>query len=223
MAMSKGQSLSVLIAEDHNIVRYGLRQALNHEDGITVVAEACNGREAIKFAADCNPDIIIMDVSMPELNGIEATRRIMANCPQTKVIALSIHSEKRYVIGMMKAGAKGYLLKTNLFEQLVNAIRTVAAGNVFLCPDIAAQIINSFILSQKDTESDVIDRLSPREREVLQLISEGKSSRYISDRLCISKKTVNTHKQNIMHKLEIHNIAGLTKFALKHGITSLDP
>ncbi len=158
---------------------------------------------------------------MPELNGVEATRQIIKNNKNTKVIALSVHSEQQYVLSMIKAGAKGYLLKTNIFEQLLNAVERVVCGEVFFCPEITEHIVKAFILENSD-DNLVYSDLSSREREIFQLISEGRNSDYIADLLCISKKTVNSHKHNIMKKLGTSNIAQLTKIALKSGITTLD-
>ncbi len=213
--------ISIMIVDDHNLVRHGLKQSLNQVDGIQVVAEAKNGRDAVIFAKRYNPDIVIMDISMPELNGVEATRQIIKNYKDTKIIALSVHSEQQYVLSMLKAGAKGYLLKTNIFEQLLNAVERVASGEVFFCPEITEHIVKAFILENSD-DNLVYRDLSSREREIFQLVSEGRNCDYIADQLCISKKTVNSHKHNIMKKLGTSNIAQLTKIALKSGITSLD-
>ncbi len=210
-----------MIVDDHNIVRHGLKQSLNQEDGIEVVAEAQNGRDAVAFASIHNPDIVIMDVSMPELNGVEATRQIIKGNKNTKIIALSVHSEQQYVLSMIKAGAKGYLLKTNIFEQLLIAVKRVVSGEVFFCSDITEHIVKAFVLEDGD-DNLVYNELSSREREIFQLVSEGRNSDYIANQLCISKKTVNSHKHNIMKKLGTSNIAELTKIALKSGITSLD-
>ncbi len=219
---SMGDYISIMIVDDHNIVRHGLRQALDQEPGMRVVAEARNGREAMESVININPDIIIMDISMPELNGIEATQQILKQNKDIKIIALSVHSEKQYVLSMIKAGARGYLLKTNIFEQLLSAIKMVSSGNVFLCPDITEHIVKTFVSSEEGSDSLEFEKLSSREREILQLVSEGKNTEYISEELCISKKTVNSHKHNIMKKLGTSNIADLTKIALINGLTSLD-
>ncbi len=214
--------IKILIVDDHNIVRHGLRQSLSQEKDITVVAEADSGRRAVELVSDYNPDVIVMDVSMPDMNGIEATRQILKIKPDIKIIALSMHSEKQYVLSMVKSGARGYLLKTNLFEELLTAIRTVMDGNVFLSPEITEHIVKSAISPNDDCELLTFYTLTSREREILQLIAEGKTNSEIATHLFISRKTVDSHRLNIMQKLNMDNIPALTKFAVKHGITSLD-
>lgn len=220
--MSHTQPIRIMIVDDHNIVRHGLRQSLSQEDDITVVAETDNGRSAVELASEHNPDVIVMDVSMPDMNGIEATRQILKTNPDIKIIALSMHSEKQYVLSMVKSGARGYLLKTNLFEELLTAIRTVIEGNVFLSPEITEHIVKSAIAPNDDSELLAFYTLTSREREILQLLAEGRTHSDIADHLFISKKTVASHRLNIMQKLKMDNIPALTKFAVKHGITSLD-
>lgn len=220
--MPAAGALTVMIVDDHHIVRHGLKQSLELEKGINVVAEAENGRSAVRMMAKIQPDIVLMDVSMPDLNGIEATKQILKEYGETKIIALSVHADKQYVLSMIKAGAKGYLLKTNLFEQLLTAIRTVAAGNAYLCPEITEFVVDTFMATGQANEDQAISSLSQREREVLQMLSEGRNSAYISEQLCISKKTVDAHKRNIMKKLDVDNIPALTKIAIRYGITNLD-
>nr|NJM01202.1 response regulator transcription factor [Desulfobacula sp.] len=214
--------VKILIADDHAIVRHCLRQTLCREDGITVVAEAENGRRAFEMAAEHNPDLVLMDVSMPEMNGIEASLKILKTNPGIKIIALSMYSEKQYVLAMMKSGARGYLLKTNLFGDLLAAIRTVMEGNVFLSSEITEHIVNSAINPDENEELLVYYTLTSREREILQLIAEGRTHSEIAQCLFISRKTVDSHRLNIMQKLNLNNVPALTKFAVKHGITSLD-
>jgi len=220
--MSCFNAIKVLIVDDHNIVRHGLKQSLSQEEDITVVAEADTGRRAVELVSEHDPDVIVMDVSMPDMNGIEATRQILKINPGIKIIALSMHSERQYVLSMMKSGARGYLLKTNLFEEFLTAIRTVMDGNIFLSPEITEHIVKSAITPNDDSEILAFYTLTSREREILQLISEGKTQSDIAKQLFISKKTADSHKLNIMKKLNMDNIPALTKFALKHGITSLD-
>ena len=220
--MSYPNAIRILIADDHAIVRHGLRQSLSREEGILVVAEAEDGRRTVELAAEHNPDLIIMDVSMPEMNGIEASLKILKINPGIRIIALSMHPEKQYVLAMMKSGARGYLVKTNLFEELLTAIRTVMDGNIFLSPEITEHIVDSVIHPGENKEAPVFYTLSSREREILQLIAEGRTHSEIGERLFISKKTVDSHKLNIMKKLNLDSIPALTKFAIKHGITSLD-
>ncbi|THB78227.1 MAG: DNA-binding response regulator [Desulfobacteraceae bacterium] len=217
-------AISIMIVDDHHIVRYGLKQSLSSQENFRIVAEAGTGKEAIELMAVHSPDVILMDVSMPDLNGIEATRIILKSHPQTRIIALSMHAEKQYVLSMLKSGAKGYLLKNNLFEELVTAIHTVMEGNVFLSAQITEFIVQTAITpgSDDEAESQAIASLTSREREILQLVAEGKNNAEISKLLYISKKTVDNHKRHIMGKLDLHTIPALTKFAIKHGISSLD-
>lgn len=211
-----------MLVDDHSIVRHGLKQSLANEKDLLISAEAGSGDEAILLASEHSPDIIIMDVSMPDMNGIEATRQILKDNPESKIIALSVHDEKQYVVSMMKAGARGYLLKTTFFRELLTAIRTVKEGKVYLSPDIAEHLVTSLIDKKFLNNSSSLNDLSPRERVVLQMLAEGKNSAYIAEKLFISKKTVNSHKQHIMTKLDLKTTAALTKFALKHGITDLN-
>jgi DNA-binding NarL/FixJ family response regulator len=196
-------STKVLIADDHQIMREGLRAMLEKEYDLTVVGEADNGRMTLRLARELAPDVIIMDVAMPDLNGIEATRQIIAELPSVKIIALSMHDDRRFVLNMLKAGAAGYMLKDCAFKDLAKAIRAVRANKTYL-----------------SDESSAFQLLSPREREVLQLIAEGKTSPKIAELLHISVKTVETHRQQIMVKLKIKSIAELTKYAIREGLTS---
>ncbi len=215
-------SIRILIADDHQIVRQGLRSLIEKTSGMKVVAEAENGREAVQLAGQSKPDVAIMDISMPDLNGMEATRQIVAALPKVKVIALSMHSDKRFVRGMLEAGAAGFLLKDCAFEELSTAVRAVAANKTYLSPGISGIVVEGFLEGQ--CPADNLSSPSPltaREREVLQLLAEGWSTRGMADRLCVSIKTVETHRQRIMDKLEIRNIAELTKYAIREGLTSL--
>jgi DNA-binding NarL/FixJ family response regulator len=211
-----------MIVDDHNIIRHGLKQSLSQEKDMKVVAEAETGRKAIELVHEYAPDVIIMDVSMPDLNGIEATKQILKINPNIKIIALSMHSEKQFVLSMVKAGARGYLLKTNFFNELLTAIRTVVSGNIFLSSEITEHIVKSAFSPYDESEDSAFKTLSSREREILQLVAEGQTNSYIAENLFISKKTVASHRLNIMKKLKLDNIPALTKFAVKHGITFLD-
>jgi DNA-binding NarL/FixJ family response regulator len=170
------------------------------------------------------PDVIVMDVTMPELNGIEATARIHKEYPSVKILALSMHADRRFIEGMLKAGASGYLVKDCAATELVSAIEFVTTGDIYLSPKIAGKIIKNFLehSSDSDRNSAGVDSLTSREREILQLIAEGKDSKQIAFELCLSPKTVESHRRNIMEKLNIHNIAKLTKLAIKEGITNLE-
>ena len=214
-------SIRIIIADDHKIVRNGLRSLIEKELDIEVIAEADNGRTAVHTALELAPDVMIMDIAMPDLNGIEATRQIIAALPGTKVIALSMHADKRYVMEMLKAGASGYILKDNAYEELASAIRTALNNRTYLSPQVAEIVIGDYIQFAKTASGSVFSLLSAREREVLQLLAEGNSTAQIADRLCISVKTVETYRQHIMEKLNIRNIAELTKYAIREGLTSL--
>jgi two-component system response regulator NreC len=188
-----------------------------------IVAQAANGREAVKLAHQQKPDMVIMDVAMPDLNGLEAVRQILSNSPRIKVIALSMHSDRRYVTGMLSAGASGYILKHCAFEELVHAIRTVLSNQVYLSPAIAGIVVKELAQSKTSrARQPASQKLTSREREVLQLIAEGHSAREIAERLHLSVKTIETHRRQMMEKLEIRSVADLTKFAIREGLTSLD-
>jgi DNA-binding NarL/FixJ family response regulator len=216
-------SITILVVDDHKILRQGLRTLLAREPDMEVLAEAEDGRDAVRLVRELSPQVVIMDVGMPDLNGIEATRQILQESPETKVVALSMHSDRRFVTNMIKAGASGYLLKDSAFEELATAIRVVMARKTYLSHEIAHVVVKDYVQGggTKDDPS-VFSVLSPREREVLQLMAEGKTNRQIAETLNVSLKTVETHRQQIMNKLEIHNIVELTKYAIREGLASLD-
>ena len=213
--------IKVLLADDHKIFRDGLRTLIEKE-GMEVVGEAENGRKAIKLVEKLMPNMIIMDVSMPDMNGIEATRKIIAGIPGVKVIALSMHSDRRFVLGMLEAGASGYLLKDCAFGELANAIHQVSAGNTYLSPQIADVVVKGYL--NKANSSSVIGAtiLTSREREILQLIAEGLTAKEIAAHVFLSIKTIETHRRNIMQKLNMRSTADLTKYAIREGLVSLD-
>jgi DNA-binding NarL/FixJ family response regulator len=214
-------SIRILIADDHKIVREGLRTLLQNRGDIEVIGEADNGRTVVALAAELRPDIIIMDVAMPDLNGIEATRQITGGRVAAKVLALSMHSDSRFVTRMLQAGAQGYLLKDCAFEELALAIDTIVGDGVYLSPGVTGVVVRDYV--QHLAEGDAgIAALSPREREVLQLVAEGLTTKDIAGKLHISVKTVETHRKQIMDKLEIRSVAELTKYAVREGLTSLD-
>jgi two-component system response regulator NreC len=215
-------TIRIILADDHKIVRQGLRILLEAEPDMEVIAEADNGRKVLKQAQELVPDVIIMDLSMPELNGIEATRQILSGAPEVKVVALSMHSDSLFVLNMIKAGASGYLLKDCALEELVKAIRTVVSHKTYLSPGISDIVIRDFVTGWQTTSSSAFSVLSAREREVLQLMAEGKTTNQIADGLCVSVKTVEAHRKQVMTKLGIHSVAELTKYAIRQGLTSLD-
>jgi DNA-binding NarL/FixJ family response regulator len=213
-------SIKVLIADDHQIVREGLRALLEKEIDIRVLGEAEDGRMVLRMARELQPDVIIMDVAMPDLNGIEATRQIVGELPGVKIIALSMHDDRRFVLNMLKAGAAGYMLKDCAFKDLAKAIRVVMSHKTFLSPEVADIVVKDYLSTTQTAESSAFNQLSPREREVLQLLAEGKTSALIAESLHISIKTVETHRQQIMVKLKIRSVAELTKYAIREGLTS---
>jgi DNA-binding NarL/FixJ family response regulator len=215
-------SLRVLIADDHKLIRQGLRALLDKESNIEVIAEAGTGWETIRMVQDMSPDLVIMDVAMPDLNGIEATRQVIGINPNIKVLALSMYKDRRFIVGMLKAGASGYLLKDGAFEELVHAINIVAAGQTYLSPAAANTIVKEYIRQARDTDFSAFSVLTPREREVLQLLTEGHTVRQIATELSLSMKTIETHRKQMMDKLDIHSIAELTKYAIREGLTSVD-
>ncbi len=216
-------TIKIILADDHQIVRHGLRSLLEAEPDMKVLAEADNGREVLRMARDLSPMVIIMDISMPDLNGIEATRQILAEIPGIKIIALSMHSDSLFILNMLKAGACGYLLKDCALEELVKAIRTVVANKTYLSPGVSDIVIKDFVCSWSDSPSpSAFSLLTAREREVLQLMAEGKSTTQIAECLCVSVKTVEAHRKQIMNKSGIHSVAELTKYAIRQGLTSLE-
>ncbi len=212
-------AIRVMVADDHTIMREGLKNLLNRQSGIEVVAEAEDGRQALELARQTPLDVIIMDVSMKELNGIEATRQILESRPGVKVIALSMHADKRYVAGMFDAGAAAYLLKDCDLGELVQAVRAVAANRSYICTAISGTVIRDYLRQMKQQPEPP---LSLREREILQLLAEGRATKQIAATLKVSVKTVETHRQRIMEKLGIFSIAELTKYAIREGLTTLE-
>jgi DNA-binding NarL/FixJ family response regulator len=215
-------SIKVIIADDHKVFREGLRSLLEKERNIDIVAEASDGREAVRMSHELSPDLIIMDIGMPDLNGIEATRQIISYDPDVKVLALSMHLNIQYVISVLRAGASGYLLKDCAFEELVQAIQSVLRKKKYLSPEITDMMVSEFLNEFPKEDSPVFSVLTERQREVLQLIAEGKTTKEIASLLNVSLKTIETHRQHIMNKLNIRSIAQLTKFAVREGLTSLD-
>ena len=214
-------SIRIILADDHKIVRDGLRSLIGKEDDMEVVAEAEDGRTAVLLAVELSPHVVLMDIAMPGLNGVEATRQIIAAAPQIKVIALSMHADKRFIMEMLKAGASGYLLKDSAFEELADAIRTALDNKTYLSPPVSEIVIGEYVQQLQKSDGSVFSVLTAREREVLQLLAEGNSTAQIADRLCLSVKTVETYRQHIMEKLNIRSVAELTKYAIREGLTSL--
>ncbi len=217
-------AIKILIADDHKIVRDGLRSLLENKKEFVVVAEAENGQIAVELAKEHVPDCIIMDITMPVLNGIEATRQILAKLPDIKIIALSVHDDKRFVLETLKAGASGYLLKDCAFEELIMAINDVLADKTYLSSKITNIVVDELVGKDADKQkkASAFNVLSPREREVLQLLAEGKNTKEIAHILNVSPKTVETHRKKIMEKLGLNSVAELTKYAIREGLTDLN-
>jgi DNA-binding NarL/FixJ family response regulator len=211
------------LADDHTIVRHGLSESIQREESFEVVGQAKDGLSTIEMVRKLSPDIVLMDISMPDINGMEATRQIVRDNSNVKVIALSMHSSRKFVTEMFKAGASGYLLKDCEFNELVDAIKSVNSGRTYLSPLITDIVVDNFVRNSVTPESSVFSTLSKREREVLQLMSEGKTTKQIGLCLHISPKTVEAHRLKVMNKLNIDNIAQLTKYAIQEGLTSLEP
>jgi DNA-binding NarL/FixJ family response regulator len=215
-------SIRILLADDHKIMTEGLRALLEKQPDMEVIADAEDGQTAVQVAQKLKPDVAIIDITLPALNGIEVTRIISALVPGIKVIGFSMHSNRRYVIEILKAGALGYVLKECAFEELVQAIRAVLANRTYLSPKIADIVIKEYVGLSPKTEFSVYSILTSRERQVLQLLAEGKTTKKTASRLYVSIKTVETHRQRIMDKLNLHTVAELTKYAIREGLTSLE-
>ena len=211
--------MRILLVDDHKMMRDGLRAILEKEEGLTVVGEAASGREALTLAHSLRPEIVVMDISMPDLNGVDATRRLLAEMPRIKIIGLSMNSDRRYVVAMFKAGAVGYLLKNSASEELIHAVRAVTDDLTYVSPSIASIVVDTYVEGSPQKE---VKALSPREREVLQLLSEGQTSKDIANHLQIAVPTVETHRRQIMDKLNLRTIAALTKYAIREGLTTLE-
>jgi DNA-binding NarL/FixJ family response regulator len=215
-------TIRILLVDDHKIVREGLRSILEKEPDMAVIAMGDNGRTALQLAGELRPDVAVIDIAMPEMNGIEAIRRISCENPGIRTLALSMHSARRFVVEALAAGAKGYILKDCACEELVRAIRVVAGNETYLSPKITGIIVRDYVKRLPESQASDGSLLSNREREVLQLIAEGQSTKEIAFALGVSGKTVETHRQQIMRKLNLHNVAGLTRYAIREGITHLD-
>ncbi len=214
------KKIRIMLVDDHKMFREGIFCMLNAQADMTVVGETESGENAVRLSRELKPNIVLMDISLKDLDGMEATRRIVAESPEVKVVALSMHDGKGYVRRMMRAGACGYLMKDCNFKELLNAIRAVAEGKAYLCPGVAGIMIVEYM--GRGTNGSSSSKLTDREREVLQLIADGVSTRKIAANLKVSTKTVETHRRQIMKKLDIFNVALLTKFAVREGLTSIE-
>jgi len=212
----------IILADDHQILRQGLRCLLSSERDFEVVGEAADGRTAVDLAERLQPNVVVMDIAMPGLNGIEATRQIVERVAGARVLALSAHPERKLIAEVLKAGGSGYLLKESAFEELAGAIRTAAAKKIYLSPKIAGEVVDDYVKMSKAPMLTVFGALSPREREVLQLIAEGHSTKEVARTLKVSVKTVETHRRQLMNKLELYSVAELTRYAIREGLASLE-
>lgn len=214
--------MNILLVDDHQMMRDGLRAVLERESDLHVSGEAADGRTALELCSTLHPDVVVMDIGMPGLNGIEATRQVTTHHPRTKVVALSMNSDRRYVHAMFEAGAWAYLVKSSASDELIRAIRAVAHDEKYVSPTVASAVLDAFVVGPKATTRDPRSDLSPREREVLQLLAEGMTSKEIAARLDLAVSTIETHRKQIMAKLELRSVAELTKFAIRTGITTLE-
>ncbi|MBD1914595.1 MULTISPECIES: response regulator transcription factor [Cyanophyceae] len=213
--------IQLVIADNHALVRAGFRLLVEDIDGIEVVGEAENGHEALQLVETLKPQIVLMDIAMPEMNGLEATARIAHEFPQVRVLILSMHANEEYVYQALRSGASGYLLKDSGIEDLERALRAIARGETYLCPAISKYVVSDYVRRLSQDQSP-LDQITPRQREILRLIAEGKSTKDIAAMLYISTKTVETHRTQLMDRLDIHDIAGLVRYAIRMGLVVLD-
>jgi DNA-binding NarL/FixJ family response regulator len=224
----KTETIKVLLADDHALVRAGIHSLLQRLSGIQIIAEAGEGHEALRLIKEKKPDIVLLDISMPGLNGLEIADRVAKEFPKVRIIILSVHMNEEYVLHAIRVGAAGYLLKNSGIEELELAIKSVARGEMYLSPPISRQVITDYIerlngkAGHKKSESELYKILTPRQREIVQLIAEGCTTKEIADKLKVSVKTVDTHRTQLMERLDIHDIAGLVRYAIRAGIVTQD-
>jgi DNA-binding NarL/FixJ family response regulator len=211
--------IRILLCDDHLLIRASLKSLIGEFPGIDVVGEAGDGREALEHVARLRPNVVVMDIAMPGLNGLEATRRLVKEHPQVRVVMLSMHADESHVLQALRAGASGYVLKGSAPRELEMAIEAVARGEIFLSPAISKHVIDVY-LNRAEGQTNSLDLLTPRQREILQLIAEGKSSKQIAQMLDASVKTIESHRASLMERLDIHDVAGLVRYAIRHGLVS---
>jgi two-component system, NarL family, response regulator NreC len=211
--------IRIILADDHTVIRSGLRLLLEQQPDFKVVAEAEDGRQAVQLVAEHHPDVVILDIGMPRLNGIEATRQIVAQEPHPNVVILSMHSDESYVLRALKAGARGYILKNAADADLIRAVRAVSEGKSFFSPVIGKMLLEDYVRQVREKEvEDSYDLLTPREREILQLLAEGKTNKEVANVLGLSPHTIETHRGNILEKLNLHSVPELILYAVRKGI-----
>ena len=214
-------NIRLLLVDDHHLVRTGMRSLMQSMANLTVVGESGDGRAALELLSTLQPNIVLMDIAMPELNGLEATTRIAKDFPNTRVIILSMHASEEYVLQALRAGASGYLVKNAAPEELELAIRAVARGETYLSPAISRHVVEE-LLGRSTASTNPVDALTPRQREILQLVAEGKSTKQIAGSLGVSVKTIESHRAQLMERLDIRDVAGLVRFAIRHGVAQGD-
>ena len=215
-------STRILLADDHQIFREGLASLLERQQDMDVIQQASDGLQAVRVSRDLKPDVVVMDLTMPGMNGIEATRLIANEVPEVKVLCLSVHGDTQFISAVLDAGASGYLLKDCAFEELVTAIHTVMGNQIYLSPGIAGTLVDDYKARRPESVPSAFSQLTEREREIVQLLAEGQSTKEIAERLCLSVKTVGTHREHLMAKLHVHSLAQLTKYAIREGLTSVE-
>src|SRR5258706_2703795 len=222
MLMKSKSKIRLLLVDDHPVVRKGIHSCLDRSDRFEIVGEAVDGAEALRKARDLSPDIVLMDINMPHMNGLEATKLLQRESPQTKVLILSVHNDKKSVLQIIRSGARGYVLKDAAPEELVRAIESINEGEAFFSSDVAKLLLNQYVSDAGSQQQDSTARLTERELEVLTLIAEGHSNKEIGSQLDVSVRTVEAHRERIMRKLNIHSVLGLTKYAIANGIITLE-
>ncbi|HEY8555148.1 MAG TPA: response regulator transcription factor [Burkholderiales bacterium] len=213
--------IRVLLADDHSLFRAGVQALLSNIEGVEVVGEADSGRKAIEMVRACSPDVVLMDIAMPEMNGLETTTRVTKEFPGVRVIMLSMHAGEEYVMQALRAGASGYLLKDAATSELELAVRAVARGETYLTPTISKRVIDDYLMRTTGSQGPV-DQLTKRQREILQLIAKGYTSKEMAQMLSLSPKTIETHRTQLMKQLDIHDVAGLVRYAIRVGLVTLD-
>ena len=215
-------TIRILLADDHRIIREGLASLLEKQPDMEVIQQVSDGLQAVSVSRDLNPDVVVMDLTMPGMNGIEATRLITNEVPGVKVLCLSVHGDNQFISAVLDAGASGYLLKDCAFEELVTAIHTVIGNQMYLSPGIASTVVDDYKARRPESGALAFSKLTEREREIVQLLAEGQTTKEIAERLCLSVKTVGTHREHLMAKLHVHSLAQLTKYAIREGLTSVE-